>query len=170
MGKNYLMNKSIKNYEYTDEFESVGEIHEILKSKQYDDILPHIKNLKKDIKKINFPHNQSTYSRHILSKKDGYWLLLIEWDKDVSTSIHGHPQQSFVYLIKGSLEVKSFEKDPLVITNTKPLHEDEFLYHDQSNDNDAFDNCVHQIKSKTKSLSLHFYSGDPSKGIIFDQD
>ena len=165
------MNKSIQNYEYTDEFESVDEIHEILKSKKYDDILDHIKDLKKEIKKIHFPHNKSTYSRHILSKKDGFWLLLIEWDKGVSTSIHGHPDQSFVYLIKGSLEVTSFETEPLVLTDKKPLHEDEYLFHDQSNDgfDDEFDNCVHQIHSKTKSLSLHFYSDDPRKGVVFDQ-
>ena len=49
------MNKSIQNYEYTDEFESVDEIHEILKSKKYDDILDHIKDLKKEIKKNSLP-------------------------------------------------------------------------------------------------------------------
>ena len=165
------MNKSIKNYEYTDEFESVGEIHEILKNKDYDEIVQHINILKEEIKKIDFPHNKSTYSRHILSKKDGYWLLLIEWDKDVSTCIHGHPEQSFIYLLEGALEVKNFETEPLVLTDKEPLHEDEYIYHDEENDhsNGEFDNGVHQIHSKTRSLSLHFYSGNPSKGVVFDQ-
>ena len=165
------MNKSIKNYEYTDEFESVDEIHEILKNKEYDEIVQHINSLKEEIKKIDFPHNKSTYSRHILSKKDGYWLLLIEWDEDVSTCIHGHPEQSFVYLLEGSLEVKNFETEPLVLTDKEPLHEDEYIYHDEENDqsNGEFDNGVHQIYSKTRSLSLHFYSGNPSKGVVFDQ-
>ena len=166
------MKKSIKNYEYTDDFESVDAIHEALKNKQYEDAVPHIVNLKKEIKKINFPHNKSTYSRHILSKKDGYWLLLIEWDEDVSTCIHGHPEQSFVYLIDGSLEVKSFETEPLVLIDKKPLHVDEYIFHDQSNHSfdDKFDNGVHQIHSKTRSLSLHFYSDDPSKGVVFEQN
>ena len=166
------MNNSIKNYEYTEDFQSVDDIHEALKNKHYEDVLPYINDLKKEIEKIDFPHNKSTYSRHILSKKDGYWLLLIEWDEDVSTCINGHPQQSFVYLIEGSLEVKSYETEPLVLTEKKPLHEDEYIFHDQSNDdqsNDDYDNGVHQIHSKTQSLSLHFYSDDPRKGVVFDK-
>lgn len=166
------MKKSIKNYEYIDDFESVDEIHEALKNKHYEDISPHIVDLKKEIKQIDFPHNKSTYSRHILSKKDGYWLMLIEWDEDVTTCIHGHPGQSFVYLIEGSLEVKSFETEPLVLTDKKPINEDEYIFCDQSNDglDDGFDNGVHQIHSNERSLSLHFYSDDPSKGLVFDQD
>ena len=166
------MNKNIKNYEYIDDFESVAELHETLKNKQYEDALPLINDLKKEIKKINFPHNKSTYSRHILSKKDGYWLLLIEWDENVTTCVHGHPQQSFVYLIEGSLEVESYETDPLVLIDKKPLHVDEYIYHDQfkHGPDDKFDNGVHQIHTQTRSLSLHFYSDDPRKGVVFDQE
>ena len=159
------MTLAVNNYDCTNQFDSAKILHKCLKNKQYPEAVKQISALKKEISDVDIPLDEDTYSRHILCKEDGCWLLLIHWDEDVSTCIHGHPDKSFVYVIEGALEVENFEIHPLKSTGEEAICTDEYTYYNGSAD--TLDNAVHQIRTKQKTLSLHFYSDDPTVGEVF---
>lgn len=161
------MNPNIRNYDHIGKFKSVDALHSQIQNKNYEHILEQIALLKEEIKDYDFPLDASTYSRHILSKKDGCWLLLIHWDKDVTSSIHGHPKRAFVYAVEGLLEIESFNVDPLQSLNKNIIHPGEYFDNDGSSG--GFDNAVHRVHAIEQSLSLHFYSDDPTKGVTYTE-
>ena len=158
----------ISNYEYFNQFDGVDAIHDLLKNKKYKQAITKIKQLCKDAKNVEFPLNRGGYTRNILSKKDGYWLSFLHWDKDVITPVHGHPDQAFLYAVKGNIEIKNYQqegKKPLALKDTESLAKGDFTYsHGQAK---SYDNAIHQISTKEQTLTLHFYSDDPTKGKLF---
>jgi hypothetical protein len=158
----------ISNHEYFNQFDGVDVIHDLLKSKKYNQAVTKIKQLCKAAKDVDFPLNKGGYTRNILSKKDGYWLSFLHWDKDVITPVHGHPDQAFLYTVDGNIEIKNYERDdknPLALKDTASLSEGEFIY--SHGEAERFDNAIHQISTTEQSLTLHFYSDDPTKGKLF---
>jgi hypothetical protein len=158
----------ISNYEYFNEFNGIDEIHNLLKNRKYNRVADKIKQLCKEAENVDFPLNKGGYTRNILSKKDGYWLSFLHWDKNVLTPVHGHPDQAFVYAVKGDIRVRNYERNdtkPLVHTETATLANGEFFY--SHGEADRFDNAIHQISTTKQSLTLHFYSADPRKGKLF---
>ncbi len=160
-------NTNIRNYDHIGNFKSVDILYSHLQNKNYANVLEQVERLKEEISCYNFQLDASTYSRHILSKKNGSWLMLIHWDKDVSTRIHGHPERSFVYVLDGLLEIESFKLNPLQSLNKKIVQPGEYFHNDGLVD--RFDNVVHRVHTKKQSLSLHFYSDDPTKGTIYTE-
>jgi len=158
----------ISNHEFFNTFDGVDEIHTLLKNKQYHQALPKIKELCKAVEDVDFPLNKGGYTRNILSKKDGCWLSFLHWDKNVVTPAHGHPDQAFLYTAEGSIEIKNYDqsdKKPLEHIDTESLSKGDFIY--SHGKEDTFDNAIHQISTTEKSLTLHFYSDDPTKGKLF---
>ena len=161
------MNPEIRNYDHIGKFKSIDALHTQLQNKNHANVLEKIALLEEEIKDYDFPLDASTYSRHILSKKDGCWLLLIHWDKNVSTSIHGHPERAFVYALEGLMEIESFSVNPLQSLDKNTVQPGE--YFDSEGTSGQFDNAVHRVHAIQQSLSLHYYSDDPTKGIIFPE-
>ena len=159
------MTLAVNNYDCIGQFDSAKALHKYLQNRQYPEAVEQILALKQEISDVDFPLDTSTYSRHILCKENGCWLLLIHWDKNVSTCIHGHPEKSFVYVIEGLLEVENFEINPLESTGKQALHPDQHIHYNGKAD--TLDNAVHQIRTKQQSISLHFYSDDPTVGEVF---
>jgi hypothetical protein len=160
----------ISNHEYFDHFDGVDEIHKLLKNKNYNQAVSKIKKLCQAAKDVDFPLNRGGYTRNILSKKDGYWLSFLHWDKNVITPVHGHPDQAFLYTADGNIVIKNYEKDenkPIVFKDTMPLAKGEFTY--SHGEVDTYDNAIHQISTTEQSLTLHFYSDDPTKGALFNR-
>ncbi len=158
----------ISNYEFFNRFDGVDEIHDLLKKKKYNQAIPRIKQLCKAAEDIDFPLNKGGYTRNILSKKDGYWLSFLHWDKGVITPVHGHPDQAFLYAVDGNIEIKNYDQEeqkPLELTDTESLTEGDFIY--SHGDAETYDNAIHQISTSEQSLTLHFYSDDPTKGKLF---
>ena len=158
----------ISNYEYFNQFDGVDDIHRLLKNKKYDQAIAKIKQLCKAAKNVKFPLNKGGYTRNILSKKDGYWLSFLHWDKDVITPVHGHPDQAFVYAVDGNIEIKNYQQEnkrPLTLQGTTSLDKGDFIY--SHGEAERFDNAIHQISTKEQTLTLHFYSDDPTKGKLF---
>lgn len=78
----------------------------------------------------------------------------------------GHPDRAFIYVIKGQLMCKDFDKNPLTKLRSSTLVDRSCQY---SNDvKGKMDNYIHQISAIESSLSLHFYSDNPVKGEVFD--
>lgn len=161
----------ISNHEYFDHFDGVDDIHQLLKNKQYSQAIGKIKQLCKAAEDVDFPLNEGGYTRNILSKKDGCWLSFLHWDKDVITPVHGHPDQAFVYAVEGNIEIKNYQREarkPLALTDVESLSNGDFIYsHGEAN---RFDNAIHQISTTEQSLTLHFYSSDPTRGKLFKKD
>jgi len=159
------VNADIRNYDHTEKFKSIDLLYTHLQNKKYADALEQIKLLKEEIKGYDFQLDTSSYSRHILSKKEGSWLMFIRWDKDVSTSIHGHPERSFIYVFEGLMEVENYKVNPLQ-SLSKRIVEPGHYFHNNG-EIGRFDNAVHRVHTNQQTLSLNFYSDDPTKGNIY---
>lgn len=116
----------------------------------------------------NLPFCPKNYSRSILSTKNGFWLSLLNWDENYKSVIHGHPEIAFVYVLKGQMKNVSFDNPPLKQANTTLLNPNQ--YFNSIGKKGSFDNTIHQLYSIEKSVSLHFYSDDARKGIVFDEN
>ncbi len=117
-----------------------------------------------DLKALLF--DQCSYTRNIIINNHSYWLGLLNWDKGATTHIHGHPDRAFVYVIKGRLMCKDFDKNPLTKLRSSTLVDGACQY--SNGVKGKMDNYIHQISAIESSLSLHFYSDNPAKGEIFD--
>ncbi len=160
----------ITNHEYFDHFDNTHEVHALLKARKYQEALPKIKALCEEAKDMDFELNKGGYTRNILSKKDGYWLSFLKWDKGVTTPAHGHPAQAFVYTVKGSIAVTNYrhdDEDFIESVSSDEQGEGEFFY--SHGDTNKFDNAVHQISTQEECITLHFYSDDPRKGKMYKE-
>ncbi|WP_190600096.1 hypothetical protein [Candidatus Vesicomyidisocius sp. SY067_SCS001] len=110
--------------------------------------------------------DQYNYTRNIIINNKSYWLGLLNWDKGAITRIHGHPDRAFIYVIKGQLMCKDFDKNPLTKISSSTLVNGTCRY--SNSVKGKMDNDIHQISAIELSLSLHFYSDNPIKGEIFD--
>ncbi|CAC9642267.1 hypothetical protein [bacterium endosymbiont of Bathymodiolus sp. 5 South] len=161
------MFKKIKSYDYTHttdfDFKALCE----LLAKEYHDLaIEKIKVLAKEVKVKNLSFDQGNYTRNIIINNADYWLGLLHWDQGATTRIHGHPEQAFVYVFEGELSCKSFDKNPLTELGSSKLSGGEYGY--SKGLKGKMDNYIHQINAKQKTVSLHYYSDNPTKGEVFD--
>lgn len=160
------MLKEIQNYDYVHsvyfDFEALCAL---LVKEQYALADEQIKILARQIDLHTLSFDADSYTRNIIMDKN-YWLGLLNWDKGAKTRIHGHPQQAFVYVIKGRLNCKNFNKNPMLEIKNSILVEGEYRY--SKGVDGRMDNYIHQINADEKTLSLHFYSDNPTKGEVFD--
>lgn len=129
-------------------------------------MLPQLSVLADEIDLGVFFMQKDSYVRHILSTQDGYHLMLVRWDKGAKTVIHGHPWQMFVYLLFGELLIENYDNASLSTINETICQPDDYYIH--HGDANRLDNAIHRVIVKKPSLSLHFYSDDPQKGVVFD--
>lgn len=118
----------------------------------------------------NFPLVTGSYSRTILSKrKNGFEAMVARWAPQAMTTVHGHPDYIFYYLLAGRLGVENFtlEKGKPVCIGTRELSPGEHFY--QKGVSGTFDNAIHRITVLEDSLSLHVYSDDALKGLCFEE-
>ncbi|NYT28214.1 hypothetical protein [Candidatus Thiodubiliella endoseptemdiera] len=161
------MFKEIKNYDYrhTTEFD-FKVLCELLANEQHGLAVEQIKVLAQEIESKNLYFDKGNYTRNIIRDNKDCWLGLLCWDKGAITRIHGHPEQSFIYILEGSLSCKSFDKDALTELKFREINNREFRYN--KGIKGKMDNYIHQISATQKSISLHYYSDNPMKGEIFD--
>ncbi len=136
----------------------------MLKNNNYNDAVSVIKKISHNIKTEDFELVKNSYIRYIISNTDDYWLSILKWDKGVKTSIHGHPQQSFLYVLDGEFTINNYKSDTSLISSK--ISKTGYYYHCNGKVN-RLDNCIHRMESNIECLSLHFYSDDPRKGIVF---
>ncbi len=141
-------------------------MHTLLKTKGYEQACSLIADLKPRLNAKHFPATKNSYTRHILNTADNYWLMVINWCQGAQTPIHGHPEQSFVYLLIGQFLIKNYDSDKLTI-NQQVIYQPNQHYINHGRPN-RLDNAIHQVIATEQSLSLHFYSDDPRKGKVFD--
>lgn len=161
------MFKTIQNHTYLHPTDfDFAALCALLSAEKYDLAIKKIKTLAATIPLHSLPFDANSYTRNIIVNNQQQWLGLLNWDKGATTRIHGHPKHSFIYVIQGEITVQNFDKNPLSKRDKSQLLSDDYRYSDGVEG--KMDNYVHQMYAVHKSLSLHFYSGDPTQGDIFD--
>ena len=115
-----------------------------------------------------FPCAPHCYSRTILLREDsGTEIMVARWDQGAMTPIHGHPRISFVYVLKGRLQMEHYRDTDqgLVLTETLVKGKGQHVY--ATGIAGRYDNAIHRVTALSPSLSLHVYSDDALKGKAF---
>ena len=95
--------------------------------------------------------NPVKYNRHIVFKNENVELLVVTWNKNQSTKIHGHPKNGCLFkILEGYIDEHKYENDDKTVINTFKQNDVGYIdnsigYHKMVNDDNI---CV----------SLHIYS------------
>ncbi len=107
------------------------------------------------------------YTRNCVARTDEYELLLLCWDQQAETPIHGHGgQDCWVYQIEGTVEeirVKEDENGDLQETHRMDLAPGKISYmHDRMG--------YHQIRNpfRQRAMTLHIYAKPIDACKVFD--
>ena len=125
-----------------------------------------LKSIKNNLLAKNFVCSKNSYARHIFIEEP-YWLAIVKWGKGAKTPIHGHPDLAFVYILNGVLKVRDYSHPPLKLSGVKQYKSGDYIYQKKGKAG-CFDNGVHSVYAKSDGLSLHFYSDNPVKGVLFE--
>ncbi|WP_197052692.1 cysteine dioxygenase [Psychroserpens sp. Hel_I_66] len=135
--------------------------------KDYNSILKNF-----DFESIDFSTFQSwskdRYTRNCLFRDVNFELILICWNQDQETSIHGHNgEDCWVYLIDGEMEEVFFEQDQqhkLLQSGSQKVKPKQLTF---MNDKIGF----HKLKNSNdgKSMSLHVYAKPIENCVSFDE-
>ena len=131
----------------------------------------------KVIKKVRFAEdsllpfstwNKCGYTRNCLARTDCYELVLLCWDVNAQTPIHGHGgKDCWVYQVQGSIEEMRFEEqeDCLIEQNRMVLHHRRLTYmHDRMG--------YHSLRniSDQKAMTLHIYASPIDSCKVYNDD
>lgn len=118
-----------------------------------------------------FPLMENTYSRTILcSVENQLEIMVARWDKNTLSSIHGHPGFVFEYLIDGRLMIENYERNRGNLIKTSVITQQPGEYFCDQGIEGRFDNAIHRIIAVEQSLSLHVYSDQGLKGLVFQNE
>lgn len=132
--------------------------------------------LQHQITSCTFPHlsqipfAKATYTRNKImqtsEQEHGFEALIMRWDKQVKTSIHGHPAFSFYHVISGVFEMEVFSlkaKDCLELREMRRFHASDTTWF--AGQIGRYDNFIHRVTCLEPGLTFHIYSEDAQKGI-----
>lgn len=116
------------------------------------------------------PFVAGTYTRNWIArestKQPGFEALIMRWDHQVKTSIHGHPAFSFYHVISGVFEMElfSFEtNDYLKLEKIQRFYSSDTTWF--LGKPGRYDNFIHRITCLEAGYTFHVYSEDAQKGI-----
>ncbi|SFV54234.1 Cysteine dioxygenase type I [hydrothermal vent metagenome] len=162
------MSLKIEHFENLQYESIVSKINDLLVIGSYEKAINEFESIKDKLDLDSLPIVKNGYSRTIISIKDNYWMSLLRWDSNITTAIHGHPDLAFVCVLAGSIKNIAYQNNPLKEVDSKDYQVGEFFY--AKGPKGKFDNAIHQLVIKKPSLTLHFYSDDARKGILFSED
>lgn len=131
----------------------------------------------------HLPFEPRAYTRNCIAKEDvsypqgtlteaataQYEALIMRWDQQVKTSIHGHPKFSFYYVISGLFEIEFFELTVGRKLNLKAVQRrgatEASWFLGQAH---CYDNCIHRVTCLRPGFTFHIYSEDARKGRVYD--
>ena len=123
-----------------------------------------------DLDQECFSFIENTYSRTLLfSVENRLEIMIARWDKNTVTAIHGHPDFLFEYLIKGRFKIENYEWDHQNLIKTSVITQQPEEYYSDHGIIGRYDNAIHRIFAMEQSLSLHIYSDQGLKGVVFQE-
>ncbi|WP_157620275.1 hypothetical protein [Synechococcus sp. PCC 7335] len=124
----------------------------------------------------HLPFRPNTYTRNCIAKEaledcnscdQRFEALILCWDKQVKTRIHGHPAFSFYHVVSGVFEIDTFSctsQSKLQLEDTQTfLPADTTWFSGQAG---RYDNWIHSVRCLEAGLTFHIYSEDAQKGIV----
>ncbi|MEL7070615.1 MAG: hypothetical protein AAGN15_18410 [Cyanobacteria bacterium J06581_3] len=123
------------------------------------------------------PFDPGTYTRTYIGKEFSngptptgslFEALVMRWDEQSKTSIHGHPKFSFYHVMSGAFEIELFDQlatGDLQTKEVQRLTPAESTWF--SGDSHCYDNCIHRVTCLEPGLTFHVYSDDALKGAVF---
>lgn len=94
--------------------------------------------------------------------------LIMRWDEQACTPIHGHPQFSFYHVVSGVFEIEVFDSTLTSGLYIKEVQQfstaDATWFSGRSN---RYDNCIHRVTCLEPGFTFHIYSEDAKKGIVY---
>jgi len=122
--------------------------------------------------KLNALPRHDAYSRNIIGTDDNWIGFICRWEKDITSSIHGHPSFAYYQVLDGHLEMEIFE--PINEVKAKQVSLSEMRSGDSifsSTNEGQFDNLIHRVRTKDSSVfTIHLYSDNPAKGRVFEAE
>ncbi|PZD71200.1 hypothetical protein C1752_07476 [Acaryochloris thomasi RCC1774] len=113
----------------------------------------------------------SAYTRNPITKEAaqrGFEALVIRWDQQAVTPIHGHPAFSFYYVISGIFEMEYFTHSAIGLQYTGSQL---FGATDSTwclGQIGRYDNFIHRVTCLEPGHTFHVYSEDAQKGVSFE--
>ena len=154
--------------------ETISTIEQLIES--FDDVDP--SGRVKVLKRIEIPVSEfedyatwceGGYTRNCVGRKDDFEFILLCWDKDAKTPIHGHGgQDCWVYQVDGTVTEKRFTETingGLSVTNEMKIHEGGLTYmHDRMG--------YHSIEnvSGRRAMTLHIYANPIDRCKVYNED
>lgn len=125
----------------------------------------------------HLPFESGTYTRTYIRKESStatsvtplFESLVMRWDEQSKTSIHGHPKFSFYHVMSGVFEIELFDQSATGDLHSKALQrlvpaESTWF----SGESLCYDNCIHRVTCLEPGLTFHVYSDDALKGVVFE--
>ncbi len=122
----------------------------------------------------HFPFEGAAYTRTCIAREpvmptEQFEALIMRWDKQVKTKIHGHPAFSFYYVIAGIFQMEMFSNTPahgLQLTESRLFFQADSTWH--IGQVGHYDNFIHRVTCLEPGLTFHVYSDDAQKGVAFE--
>ncbi|MGD1865204.1 MAG: hypothetical protein ACFB0D_11670 [Phormidesmis sp.] len=128
----------------------------------------------------HLPFKSGTYTRTYVSKESSdepchmpidplFEALVMRWDEQSKTSIHGHPKFSFYHVMSGVFEIELFDQS--AAGNLHHKESQQLMPTDStwfSGNSRCYDNCIHRVTCLEPGLTFHVYSDNALKGAIFE--
>ncbi|NEQ54079.1 MAG: hypothetical protein F6K11_28765 [Leptolyngbya sp. SIO3F4] len=118
----------------------------------------------------HIPFVADTYTRNWIARESpeqsGFEALIMRWDQQVKTTIHGHPAFSFYHVISGVFEMELFcrnEQEHLQVKETQTLYPSDTTW--CWGESDRYDNFIHRVTCLEAGYTFHIYSDDAQKGL-----
>ncbi len=119
------------------------------------------------------PFRSAAYTRNRVAQENsghdqGFEALIMRWDEQVQTSIHGHPEFSFYYVISGCFNMDLFahaSTGRLRLTESKRFVPGEAMWF--LGQAGQYDNFIHRVTCLETGHTFHIYSEDARKGLAF---
>ena len=131
----------------------------------------------KALKKIDIPLNEfkkfatwraGDYTRNCIVRRDGFEFILLCWDHESTTPIHGHANQDcWVYQVSGEITETRFKEEStgFTVTNQSTISQGEITYmHDRMG--------YHKIENTSgkRAMTLHVYANPIDKCKVFNEE
>jgi len=129
----------------------------------------------------HLPLKPAAYTRNCVAQEAAenrsdalFEALVMRWDAQARTSIHGHPKFSFYHVISGLFEIETFESIAQGKDRRLELKEVQQFGATQSTwflgQAKRYDNCIHRVTCLMPGFTFHVYSEDALKGEVYGCD
>ncbi len=121
----------------------------------------------------HLPFSPCTYTRTRVAQESlradhHYEALILRWDEQAKTSIHGHPAFSFYAVISGCFEMDFFTHQGvsgLRYEGSQRFRPGEVIW--SLGQQGRYDNFIHRVTCLESGCTFHVYSDDGRKGCQY---